>query len=132
MQYTKTHSSPAALKAHTAKIKARKGTYSISGNTITYSFGATSYAKGGEVKKAKYDTAAKRIAFVKKPGKLVTFKVPFEAQGMEGTRKQIASTGLEKNGASVRLTGKFLNTPWYKSMDELIAKIDWDQMEAWH
>ncbi|MFL5763891.1 MAG: hypothetical protein ACJ77K_08130 [Bacteroidia bacterium] len=78
----------------------------------------------------KYNTKAKRMAVVKRKAMILTFKEPFWWKGEQF--KQIYTEGLEKSKGAVKVIGFTRDTPWYKSMDELLAAIDWDLMEDWH
>ncbi len=115
--YTKVHTNKEALKSHVAKIKKRGGTCKISGNTVTYSFPPKS--DSGK----KYDTKEKRLAMLRRSGRIMTFK----------NGPQIISDGLEEGARGVRLKGVY-GTPssWYKTIDEIMKAIDWKKMEAWH
>lgn len=122
--YTKTHSNKTAIKNHVLKIKQRGGLCSVNGLTVNYHFPEK---KG---KKKKYDTEAKRIKFVRTKGNIVTFKKPFRWMGVDYS--QIAVTGFEKQRGSVKIVGFGRDTPWFKSMKELLDAVDWNLMEGWH
>lgn len=85
-------------------------------------------------KKMKYDTLEKKIATVKKKGNIITFKKPYYPRGTANQGFiQILITGIkkEKSGA-IKLEGMGRDSDWYKSIDELIQAVDFEQMEAWH
>ncbi len=120
--YTKKHASRKALDSHAEKIKKRKGQYEIEGNAIRYWFSDPGL----------YNTLQKKINFAGKMGSILTFKKPI---GINGEWKsQIASKGLERNRrtGAVKIIGSFYDSPWYKSMDELIDALDWELMAQWH
>lgn len=121
-KYTKTHANKKAFDNHLKKIKAREGQYEINGNTITYWFGDTGI----------YDTQQKKIDFASKKGNLLTFKKPISWKGE--SKKQIINYGLEKDRKSgaIKIIGFGYDSPWYKSMKELIDAMDWEQMSKWH
>ena len=121
-KYTKTHANKKAFDNHLKKIKEREGQYEISGNTITYWFGDTGI----------YNTQQKKIDFASKKGNLLTFKKPISWKGE--SKKQIINYGLEqdrKSGA-IKIIGFGYDSPWYKSINELIDAMDWEQMSKWH
>ena len=122
--YTKTHSNKTALKNHLSKIKKRGGLCSVKGMTVKYHF------SGINGLEKKYDTKAKRIAFVKTKGNIVTFKKPFRWKDRDF--EQILVHGIEKSKGSIKIVGFTRDSPWYKSMDELLKAIDWKQMEEMH
>lgn len=127
MNYRKTHQSQAALDNHLARIKRRGGTASVQRMTIYYSFPDK---KPKTAKRKLYDTDAKKMAFVKKSGNLVTFKKDFRWNGRD--YGQIMVSGFQKQKGSVKIIGFGRDTPWYDSMDDLLKAIDWDLMEQWH
>lgn len=80
-----------------------------------------------------YNTTDKKAKFVRKKGNIITFKKEFFPRGTsEPGRTQVLVTGVEKSKGSVKLLGRAYDTPWYKSMDELIKAVDWKKMESWH
>src|ERR1051326_1039232 len=81
-------------------------------------------------KTKKYDTKAKRIAFVRRKGSILTFKKPIRWMGESFS--QILSYGIEKDRGFVKIVGFGKDTPWFKNMDALISAIDWKKMERWH
>lgn len=82
----------------------------------------------------RYDTEEKKIKFVKKKGNIITFKEPFFPKGtLNESRTQIIVMGTrkEKSGA-IKLEGRFYDSNWYNSMQDLLDAVDWDWMEAVH
>ncbi len=78
----------------------------------------------------KYNTKAKKIAFVIKVGNIVTFKEKFWFKGT--MYSQILITGVERQKRFIKLIGFGRDTAWFKSMDALLTAIDWELMERWH
>jgi hypothetical protein len=70
-----------------------------------------------------YDTRAKKIAFIRKKGNIVTFKYGGE---------QFIITELEKFGDNYILHGDFGKATFPQSMDNLLKSIAWERMEKWH
>lgn len=70
-----------------------------------------------------YDTRAKKIAFLKGHGNIVTFKLLHE--------QHIINKLEEHNGVVNLLFQEGLSTPPMK-MDELLEMVAWSKMEEWH
>ncbi len=76
----------------------------------------------------------KRINFLKKPGNIVTFKKQFFPRGTSDQGYwQILVTGFSKDkSGAVKILGRAFDTPWYKSIDELLDAVDWESMSRFH
>lgn len=86
------------------------------------------FAMGGQVK---YDSNEKKIKFATKKGNILTFKRPFRFMGED--YKQILIKGVKKDkSGAIRIEGQAYDTPWFKSIDELISKLDWVDVEKMH
>ncbi len=81
-------------------------------------------------RKKLYDTYEKKVKAVRKKGQLITFKEPFNWNGTY--YKQIAVTGFVKRRGGVKIIGFNRDSPWYESMEYLLAAIDWEWMELAH
>lgn len=74
----------------------------------------------------------KKLKAIRKKGNIITFKKPFYPFGTNGrSYQQIISKGIEKaKNGSIKIIGSAFDTPWYKSIDELFAAIDWEFMKG--
>jgi hypothetical protein len=69
-----------------------------------------------------------KLKIIKAPGNIIDFIVP---KGVSRNFWQVIGTGkVKKNSAGEHyLEGKVINSPMFKSLDDLIAGVKWDSME---